>query len=354
MIPSAERPFPVYRRFLPGERTPWGVMHVVNRVAGGQFLLGPEEKDHFRSLVFRAAAFCGLEVLTWTCLDNHFHLLLVVPNEAEAQRLREGVTEEDLFERMKPCFSAQYIRETRWRLEKFRSTPGLEPLADTIIRRLKAQLFDISNYMHMVQRRFSVWYNGKHGRRGTLWEGRFRSTLIEESGEALARCAAYIDLNAVRAGIVKDPADYRWCGYAEAVRGDRKALSGLVSLRKACLEQEERPNIGEALAFHRDRLLEPLQGPSAEDNPGDRSIKPTRSPAALLRCRVRYFTASLAIGSRRFCEDVFQRYRSNFGPRRTTAARPLRHGNWAGLCGLRDLRKEAVSSPRAQPPPENR
>jgi len=95
MITTADRPFPTYKRFLPGGTASWGVMHVVNRTAGGHFLFGPTEKDQFRSLVFRAAAFCGLEVLTWTCLDNHFHLLLTVPSEVEGARLRAAVSEEE-------------------------------------------------------------------------------------------------------------------------------------------------------------------------------------------------------------------------------------------------------------------
>ncbi|MEZ5431159.1 MAG: hypothetical protein R3F31_08270 [Verrucomicrobiales bacterium] len=44
---------------------------------------------------------------------------------------------------------------------------------------------------------------------------------------ALLTMAAYIDLNPVRAGMVDDPKDYRWCGYAEAVAGGRRARRGL-------------------------------------------------------------------------------------------------------------------------------
>ncbi|MEQ1842324.1 MAG: hypothetical protein ABL994_18115, partial [Verrucomicrobiales bacterium] len=109
MIATADRPFPVYQRFRPGDHTPWGVMHVVNRVVGGQFLLGPVEKEQFRSLLFRCASFCGLKVLTWTCLDNHFHVLVSVPNDVEAARLRAAVTEEEIFARMEGCFSKAYI-----------------------------------------------------------------------------------------------------------------------------------------------------------------------------------------------------------------------------------------------------
>ncbi len=52
--------------------------------------------------------------------------------------------------------------------------------------------------MQDVKQAFSVWYNKRVGRRGTLWEERFRSVLVEGAGEALATMAAYIDLNPVR------------------------------------------------------------------------------------------------------------------------------------------------------------
>jgi len=51
--------------------------------------------------------------------------------------------------------------------------------------------------------------------------------VLVEDGAALRTIAAYIDLNPVRAGIVDDPKDYRWCGYAEAVAGSRLARRGL-------------------------------------------------------------------------------------------------------------------------------
>ena len=179
----ADRPFPTYKRFLPGDTSSWGVMHVVNRTAGGQFLFGAEEKEHFRSLVFEAAHFCGLEVLTWTCLDNHFHLLLNVPSAAEGARLRAEISEEEIFARMKKCYSKVYLKDTLQRIEKFRSSPGQEALAEAIMRRLRAQMYDISAYMHIVQRRFSEWFNKRSGRRGTLWQGRFRSTLARKFHE---------------------------------------------------------------------------------------------------------------------------------------------------------------------------
>ena len=57
----------------------------------------------------------------------------------------------------------------------------------------------------------------RHDRFGTLWAERFRSLLVQDLSGALLVVAAYVDLNALRAWIVDDPKDYRFCGYAEAV-----------------------------------------------------------------------------------------------------------------------------------------
>jgi len=59
-------------------------------------------------------------------------------------------------------------------------------------------------------------FNRRHARTGTLWEGRYRSTLIEGERYLLA-CMAYIDLNPVRAGLVTAPAGYPWSSHAHYV-----------------------------------------------------------------------------------------------------------------------------------------
>jgi len=251
---------------------------------------------------------------------------------------------------MKKCYSTAYIEETQQRLRKFRSTPGQEAMAAEIIRRLRAQMFDISAYMHIVQRRFSAWFNERHERRGTLWQGRFRSTLVEDSGDALLKTSAYIDLNAVRAKIIKDPKDYRWCGYAEAVAGRVDAQEGVAAVVRAASNSEVSESAAphDTIQLYRDWLIEfgaPLVNESGDEvragfKPGVAGGKLTQK--ALLSSRVRYFTASLAIGSRSFCDELFQRYRNQFGPNRQSGARPWRQGAWGGLCGLRDLRKDII------------
>ena len=76
--------------------------------------------------------------------------------------------------------------------------------------------------MQAVGRRYVRYFNQRQARTGTLWEGRYRSTLIQAERYLLA-CMAYIDLNPVRAGMVAEPGDYPWSSHAHYVglRNDR-------------------------------------------------------------------------------------------------------------------------------------
>lgn len=66
--------------------------------------------------------------------------------------------------------------------------------------------------MQAVGRRYVQLFNKRHARTGTLWEGRYRSTLVQTDRYLLA-CMAYLDLNPVRAGMVQKPAEHRWSSH---------------------------------------------------------------------------------------------------------------------------------------------
>ena len=76
--------------------------------------------------------------------------------------------------------------------------------------------------MQAVGRSYVRYFNHRHGRTGTLWEGRYRSTIVQSERYLLA-CMAYIDLNPVRAGLVGQPVDYPWSSHAHCLglRTDR-------------------------------------------------------------------------------------------------------------------------------------
>jgi putative transposase len=75
--------------------------------------------------------------------------------------------------------------------------------------------------MQKVGRHYVPWFNAKHGRSGTLFQGRFRTSLVDAADYLLA-CSRYLELAPVQAGLVQDPLDYRWSSYAHhaGVRAD--------------------------------------------------------------------------------------------------------------------------------------
>lgn len=70
----------------------------------------------------------------------------------------------------------------------------------------------LSRAMQSLGRRYVRYFNERHVRTGTLWEGRFRAALITDERYWLT-CMRYVELNPVRAGLAESPERYRWCSY---------------------------------------------------------------------------------------------------------------------------------------------
>lgn len=93
----------------------------------------------------------------------------------------------------------------------------------------------VSNMMQSVGRRYVRYFNREYRRSGTLWEGRFKSSLVQ-SEMYLLQCQRYIELNPVRAGMVVDPAQYSWSSY------QCHALGKIISM---CKPHDEYLSLGE-------------------------------------------------------------------------------------------------------------
>jgi len=81
----------------------------------------------------------------------------------------------------------------------------------------------IGKLMQYIGRYYVHYFNRRYERTGTLWEGRYRATLLDP-GTYLLPCSRYIELNAVRAGLVDDPRDYGWSSYAYNALGTEDKL----------------------------------------------------------------------------------------------------------------------------------
>jgi REP element-mobilizing transposase RayT len=332
--------------------------HVVSRVVDGRFVFGEAEKRHFRHLMGRLLGFSGLRCVTFCLMDNHFHLLLEVP-EAEGAAFRAGASAEEVLGRAALLYDAGEMAGVRGRYEELLGMGSSGGGARDYIGGLVVRMYDLSVFVKELKARFTMWYNRRNGRAGTLWEERFRSVLCEGSREVLTAVAGYIDLNPVRAGLVEDPKDYRWSGYGEAVAGEKGSRRGLAQVLDPGGEDDRAPDWRRTQKGYRVLLygagLEELGGGGRRARAGlSRAAvekvlgeKGELTAAQVLRCRVRYFTEGLVIGGSGFLEGFFRGQRWRFGEKRKTGARPMGGARWGGLGTVRDLRGPAISMPDA-------
>ena len=337
------------RRFkVPADQSS-GFYHCLSRVVDRRFIFQATEKEHYVALLRECAAFCRVRILTFCVLSNHFHILIEVPRRPESALLPGP---EEIVADLRRLSGHQDPDAVQQRLQMFREANDADGLAGYLAT-FHARMYDLSAFMKLLKQRFSQWYNRRTGRKGTLWEERFKSVLVEGAGRALMSMAAYIDLNPVRAGIVKDPKDYRWSGYGEAVAGGKQARRGVQRLAQV-LGGGQEPSPSDSLAVYRVHLYRegneeresigedgrPLRGALSREEAVKVLVTKGRLPMAeYLRCRVRYFCDGAVFGGQDFVEGVFRAYRERFGPNRKTGARPLSGLTARGLYVLRDLRQ---------------
>lgn len=132
--------------------------HVVQRGAAGTLIAqNPDDYATLLRLVFEAARGCAVALHGYVLMSDHFHLL-ATPTSASG----------------------------------------------------------VSRMMQAIARRYSQYFNRRYGRQGTLWEGRYRSTILEIDRYFLT-CLRYIELNPCRSGVVAAPDHYLWSSYRHHV-----------------------------------------------------------------------------------------------------------------------------------------
>lgn len=323
------------------------IYHAMSRVVGGEMLLGNREKEVFRKMLWQVADFCGVEVLTYSIMSNHFHVLVRVPEKNRA------VSDTELLRRFKVLYPkpTKYQTASFARLEKAlkEGTSGAMQFRD----RLLARMHDLAAFLKTLKQRFSIWFNRNHdGRLGTLWMDRYKSVLVQGEGNPLQTMAAYIDLNPVRAGLVEDPKDYRWCGYAEAVAGAKRAQRGLevvwATYADGSQREEDAANLKSALAAHRSLIFG--KGASPWTSRGGLIDRATAEKvlneqkgelplSAVLRCRIRYLTDGAVLGSAEFVRSFTGTWQVNRNRRYPVKVENAKGAPWGDLAVINRMRR---------------
>ena len=300
-------------RLKPDYQDTWH--HAYNRIAGcpGDFPFGPPEKEMFVRILQKLSRLYTVRVLAYQVMSNHFHLLLQAPADLPSPE------------------------ETCRRYAEFHAGKRVLDPESQLCALWSQRLRDVSWFMGHLERLFTVWFNRTRPvcRRGALWAGRFKNTVLE-NGMAVWDCWKYIEMNPVRAGMVKNPADYRFCSFGVWVQRGKHpfhdtlekrlfpVLQGLLGVGSTA---EVRRMLSQEFARHR------AEGEEAREVAG----RPMRFSTQAHR-RVRYWVDGLVIGSELFVREVMGRVRGSeyMQTRRLTPAIDDRAAD--RLCSYRQLR----------------
>ena len=288
--------------------------HVISRTALDGLPFKKAEKDELVRIIQRFSAVYAVEVLGFAIMGNHFHLLVEVS---------PGTMVSD--DEVRRRFQLLYGEEAEFpegRLCDFRK-----------------RFSSLSAYMKDIKQTFSNFYNKRKKRKGTLWGERFKSVIVEQ-GNTLINCLAYIDLNAVRAGIVKRPEDYRWCSIGYHVQTGNK--DGFLSLDLGLSHfgvddlatrlkkyREFLYHVGAIEKRGRARILKKVLAEETAEG-----FELTRQRR--FRYRTRYFTDSGIIGSRAFVETTYELFKEQFQTTREKTPKAVK-----GIEGMYSLKRLA-------------
>jgi REP element-mobilizing transposase RayT len=181
-----------------------------------------ELKSELVSALRRAAEFCGVHLKAYTAMDNHFHVVVkVIKPDAP-------VCAAELLRRVGVLKGEQAMRSLSEHWDELLSS-GFDATLKTEQDRLRVRMHDISEFIKLFKEVFDRIYKREHEYSGSIWSGRFASTLVQD-GEHLERCIRYVIYNPVRAGIVMQAKDYCW-SWRESEENEN-AVSGDWCLRR--------------------------------------------------------------------------------------------------------------------------
>jgi REP element-mobilizing transposase RayT len=254
---------------------------------------GPAEKEQFVRILMRVARFYAVRVVAYQFMSNHWHILLRSPAEQPS--------ESETIERYKIFHDG-----------KRKLMPG-----SRLCKQWQERLRDVSWCMRHLQHLCTAWFNRSRPvrRKGPLWAGRFKNTVLE-GGPALWACWAYIERNPVRARMVADPGGYRFCSYGVWTQTGRHPFEEAVReilipdlpehLRGLALKA-----LRAALAAEFARLAAEDRAKAAAQTPAAGGAVPVEPSFTLSASRrVRHWVDGLVIGSELFIRETMRRVRT--------------------------------------------
>ena len=177
------------------------------------------DKARLRELFFELESIYALNCVNYCIMSTHAHFILRREPDAEKKISLRGAA---------------------LRYQRFYKSSKTPDARTQEVREFRAKLNNMSAFIGVLENRFTRWFNRTRPqdkkRVGSLWNPRYKSVLLK-GHKALFTCLHYVELNAIRARMVENAADYEFCSWSEIRRKTkrgRRLRAGIISaLREA-------------------------------------------------------------------------------------------------------------------------
>ena len=230
--------------------------HLISRIAHKVYFMTDEVRNDFIEMIRRSADFCGIQLVAWCIMSNHFHLLVYLP---EAEQLDES----EILRRYCVLKGKSRLAVLEKELSKLRENKdGGEAAVVARLSEISATMHKIGVFMKIVKQWLTQDYNRRYSHTGTLWESVYKDVLVPDKPSELAKRAAYIHLNPVRAAIGVSFDEYAWSSLTAMRKGDDVAIRGM---RRIYGEEASHSEMLEAHKHLMAELLEQIKFERAVD-----------------------------------------------------------------------------------------
>jgi REP element-mobilizing transposase RayT len=186
-------------------------------------------KEIFIKTLLRLKKLFYMHIAAYTVMGNHFHLLIQMEDP-------EDIDPKAAIQRWNDYHDKEYMRN-----------PNVPEYCEYVVNHIT----DISFFMKRLNVLMTREYNRHTDSTGTLWESRFKSTVIEQ-GWAMVNCAAYIELNSFRAGIAKQPETYKYSSLYWLSKGNKDKLINIDLLEEGLGISAEYEHISKPKLYQRE------------------------------------------------------------------------------------------------------
>ena len=264
--------------------------HIYTRVGGNPGEYPLQERRNFRKLIqvieFFVQIYC-CQLAAYEVMGNHYHFIVFF------EKFRQ-LTREQLIAKAEALYGDRFVLKTAsW--------------TESDWEKLNRKLFDVSSLMQQINGRYGVWFNQRYKRRGHFWADRFKNPELLDL-DAVQECLLYIELNAVRAGLVKRPE--QWTAGSARLRLERKDHQ-LMPLEQIFVGVD----LEEVYAVYRNRLYhrgavatKKGQATISQIDLKQETKKRSLQSGAYLK-QLRFYTDGLALGSRERVGKLLDQFR---------------------------------------------